>query len=136
MLGDLSSLRQTKNLEAATIGENRSGPARKLVEFTQGGHRLVPRPQGQMISIGQNDLRAGLLDALHVEPLHSTQGTNRHKGRQVDRPARRMQSSPPRRRLSVSMMQIKAKGVRIVAIFTRTGGLRIHTILQSEIRLF
>ena len=81
----IADLGQRENLVAAGIGENRALPAHEVVEATELRHEIVPRPQVQVIGIGQHHLCAQRVDLLHDQALHGALGAHRHeRGREYD----------------------------------------------------
>jgi hypothetical protein len=60
-------------------------------------HRLVPRPQEEMVGIGKNDLGIQIIDKVsRQDSLNRSLGPHRHKNRRFHNPMVRMQQPGPR----------------------------------------
>ena len=109
LFADLHAGREAEHLKAAAVGENRSVPTHELVQAAKLLDNSFPRPQGQMIGVGQNHLRAGAAQHFDFHSLHRGQRANRHERRHFDRAVRRDERRPPRRGLRIGAMQREGK---------------------------
>jgi hypothetical protein len=69
-LGDFSELREAEHLEAAGVGEDRPVPAHEAMQSAELAHQAVPRPEKQVIGVGEHDLGAGGAEVIGPERLH------------------------------------------------------------------
>ena len=76
-------------LETARVGEDRLGPAHELVAAAEVGDALGSGAKHQVVSVVQNDLRAGRLDLIGRETLHGCGGCHRHERGRVETAVRR-----------------------------------------------
>ncbi len=62
VLGDLSAVRQAKDLKPAGIGQDRPRPVHEPVKSAGLADDLDARPQHQMVCVGEEDLGTGCRD--------------------------------------------------------------------------
>ena len=74
---------ERENLVAAGVGQDRALPAHKLVDATQAPENLHARPQEQMISIREQNLRTGFLQRARELRFHRRLRSHRHEERRL-----------------------------------------------------
>src|SRR5712691_8605233 len=84
LVRDLALLGQRVDLEAARVGEDRSGPAHEAVEPAQLRDQLRPRAQQQVVGVAEDDLRADVRQVVGSDRLHRARRPHRHELRRVD----------------------------------------------------
>ena len=67
LLLELAALRQREDLKAAAVGEHRPLPCRETVHATRLLHDAHTRAQVEMVGVGQNDARTGIVPQVAVE---------------------------------------------------------------------
>jgi hypothetical protein len=80
-VGHLAQLRQAHHLEAAAVGQDRTGPAHEAVEPAQLADHLGTGPQVQVIGVGEQDVGAGPGHLIRGKRLHRGLGADRHERR-------------------------------------------------------
>ena len=80
-LGHRARMRQRENLEAAGIGQHGALPAHEPMDAAQPPEDLRPRAQQQVIGIGEQDLRARILQRLRKLRLDRGLRAHRHEER-------------------------------------------------------
>ena len=81
-LFDFPQARQREHLKSAGIGEDGAVPVHEGMQATQFPHHLVPRPQVQMVCVGQLHLTADFLQVQGRDsPLDGPLGAHVHKYR-------------------------------------------------------
>ena len=83
---------QAVDLEAAAVGEDRAVPAHEAVQAAQLGDQVVAGPQGEMIGVAEDDLRAGFASWCGRQTLDGGLGADRHEHRRFDDAVRRVQA--------------------------------------------
>src|SRR5712692_4905049 len=89
VVGDLPELRETEDLVAARIGEDSSRPGHEFVQTTELADQLMPGPQIEMISVGENDFSAQLFERLLSEGLDARGGAHGKKEGRLNHAVRR-----------------------------------------------
>ena len=84
--------------ESVRIG---CGPAHEPVEAAEALDPLVAGTQVQVVRVGEDDLRAGLLEVVRVERLDRRVRADGHEGRRLDDPVRQVEPAQPRPRRAV-----------------------------------
>src|SRR5207253_1014202 len=87
---DLGVLGEAKKLKAAAVGEDRAVPAHEGVQAAQIANYVLAWPQGQMIGVAQNHLRAGRTDLVDRQGFDRRLRSHRHESRKLDRAVRRV----------------------------------------------
>jgi len=106
LLRDLPQLRQRKNLESATVSQNRFFPGHEFVQAAQVADQLITGTHVQMIGVGQLDLTADCLQILCRErALDRRLCADIHKHRRLDRTVRRCKRAAAR--MAVFANQLK-----------------------------
>jgi hypothetical protein len=77
---------EAEDLEAAAVGEDRVLPPHEVVWPSEGRHQVRPRPEHQMIGVGQDHLGAQTLHFLGRQRLYGGLRPHRHEGRGLHRP--------------------------------------------------
>ena len=90
-LAHLVDFGQTEHLKTAAVGQDRPVPVHEPVQPAHRLHHLRPRPQKQMVGVGQHDLGAGAFDLLGRERFDRGLRADRHEGRRVQCAVREMQ---------------------------------------------
>ncbi len=85
---------QAPDLEAAAVGEDRPPPAGEGVEPAQALDHVDPRPQGQVVEVGEHDRGARRLQLLGRHPLDRAEGAHGHERRRLDDPVRSREPAP------------------------------------------
>ncbi len=75
------NLAKTKDLEAAGIGQDRTGPVHEAVQTSQGLDDFHAGTQEKMIGVRQDDLRAQSFKLFRGHSLDCGLGAHRHKNR-------------------------------------------------------
>src|SRR5579885_2989929 len=96
LVSDFAQLREAIDLVSAGIGENRARPGHEPVQAAQPAHQLVPRPQVQMIGIGEDNGRAELLEGLLPQALYRGLRPHRHERRSLHRAMWRLKHAAAR----------------------------------------
>ena len=91
-------MRQREDLEPAGVREHRAFPTHEFVNAAEALKHLRPRPQEQVISVGEQDLRTGVFQRLRGLRLHGRLGAHRHKERRLHLVVQRAESSGARTR--------------------------------------
>ena len=84
------------DLEAARVGEDRPVPAHEAVEAAEPRDPLVARTQVEVVGVGQDDRRAGVLEVVGVEGLDGGVRADRHEGRRLHDPVGQLQAPEAR----------------------------------------
>ena len=87
---------KTEDLIAAAVGEDRLVPADEPVKAAECADARGARPQIEMIGIGEDDLRAQVVEIAMRHRLHGALRADRHEGRRVHDAVRRRQHAAPR----------------------------------------
>ena len=107
LLVDRRPVGEAEDLKAAAVGEDRAVPAHDRVQPAEGGDRVRPRAEQQMIRVGEDHLRAGFAQAAGVDALHRGLRADRHERRHVDGAMRRGEAAQPRGRTCVLVKQLE-----------------------------
>src|SRR4029077_15437597 len=83
---------QAEDLEAAAVGEDRPAPAGEGVQAAQLLDGVDPRPQGEVVEVGEHHGGPRRLQLLGGDPLDGAEGAPGHERRRVHRPAGRGQA--------------------------------------------
>src|SRR5581483_10471225 len=81
LLGDLAALRETEDLIAAAVSEDRPGPADERVQATAAGDQIGAGTEHQVIGVAEDDLRADLFEVSAAHRLDGALRPDRHEGR-------------------------------------------------------
>ena len=81
LLAHRTRMRERKNLEPSGVGEHRPLPAHKTMDPAGPPENLCARAQEQMVGVGQEHLRPGVLEALSELGFNGGLGAHRHKER-------------------------------------------------------
>ena len=90
-IGDLPQFRETENLVAAGIGEDRAVPRHEFVQAAEFADERMPRPQIQMIRVSKDDLRAERFQRFLRQALHRGRRAHGHEHRRFNHSVRRFQ---------------------------------------------
>src|SRR5690606_25135687 len=93
---DLADPGEAEDLEPAAIREDRQRPVHELVKAAGGGDHFESGPDGEMVRVAKDDLRAGLEEFTRIERLYRGLCANRHEHRGVDAPVRSLQAPEAR----------------------------------------
>ncbi len=83
---DLAQFRQRHYLEAAGIGQDRTGPIHEAMQAAQSLDHLRSRAQHQVIGVGEDHLRARRADVFGPERLDRRRRAHGHEGGRFHRP--------------------------------------------------
>ena len=103
-LRHLAQLGQAEDLETARVGQQRPLPAHEAMQAAHAPDEFVPRPQSEVIGVGQNHLRtravrANLLQRLLRHRLHRRRRPHRHEDRRMHSSVGKVQRASPSARL-------------------------------------
>ena len=93
--GDLPHLSQAEHLEAAAVGEHPPLVVHELVEAAGFPHQFRPRPQEQMVGVGQDHLGVHGIQFFRGQGLDRGLGPHRHEHGGVEGPVRGVQLAQP-----------------------------------------
>ena len=83
--------RKTEDLEAAGIREDRPPPVHKAMEPPQLPDQLLPRPDMEVVGVGELHLRPDLLKIIRGQaPLDRRRGPHIHENRRLDHAVHRL----------------------------------------------
>ncbi len=119
VIADTVQCTERKYLIAAAVGQNRTVPPHQPVQVAQRFDRLDARTHQQVIRVGQNNLRAGIVNLLRRQSLNRAARPDRHKRRRLHRAMRGGQASATGGDGSVLFEQFKSfHGAALVSIVT------------------
>jgi hypothetical protein len=84
VVGHLDQIGEREDLEAAGIGQPGLVPRREAVEAAEVADDLVTRPKEQVVGVGEDDLRAHLLELPRLHRAHGRARRHRHEDRGFD----------------------------------------------------
>src|ERR1700738_376095 len=84
VIGNFAKIGKAKDLKAAGIGKNRSGPGHKTMQSAQTANPFVTRTKIKMISIAEQNLYAEFAERLLRQPLHRSRRADGHERRRID----------------------------------------------------
>src|SRR3954465_5335677 len=102
---DLAQFIEAEDLEAARVGEYRPLPRHKAVQSAQFADLLRPRPQIEMVGVGEDDLRVQLLESLVRGSLFRRQCPDGHKDGRFHLTMRRLEFAGAR--VSITRVDMK-----------------------------
>lgn len=70
---------QAEDLKSAAVGQNRAVPLHEGMQIPEAGHDLLPRPQGEVIRVGEDHLRPDLAELVGPDPLDGSARADRHE---------------------------------------------------------
>ena len=91
LFGDDSALGETKDLEAAAVGQQRPVPADESMESAPSCDQFVAGTQKQMVGIPENDFSAALDEVAVQRGLDRPLRADRHECRRMDETVRRLE---------------------------------------------
>ena len=109
LVGELDGVVVAEHLEAARISKNGAVPVHKLVQAAQLGNGVLAGAHGQVIGVGEHDLRTELLDGLGGNTLDVCLGAHGHKDRRLDVTVRGVQHAGTRMRRRILGDQVEFK---------------------------
>ena len=124
---------EAENLEAAGIGEQGPLPGHEAVQTAQLAHLFGARPQVEMVSIGQQDLRAQLFQRFLRHAFDRGQRSHRHEHRSFDLAMRSDQ--PPCPRCAKLGLNAKFERHRLILFLGRFAGLSAAALLRPRHQL-
>src|SRR5262245_17179194 len=101
VLGHLAARRETEDLIAAAVGQDRMRPADEGVQTAGARDERVAGSKMQVIRIAENDLRARVLDVTERDSLDRAARPHRHEARRLDDAVRRREGSAARAAVGV-----------------------------------
>ena len=110
LLLDLAQAGEREDLESAGIGEDRLIPAHKFVQPARLLDQLLAGADVQVIGVGEDDLRADLVQFARGRPLDGRLRAHRHEDRSLDVAVRGMHNAAPRMGFRVLFDQVKRYG--------------------------
>ena len=113
LVGELDGVVVAEHLEAARVGEDGAVPVHELVQSAQLGDGVLAGAHGQVVGIGEHDLRAELFDGLGGNALDVCLGAHGHKDRRLDVAVRGVQHAGTRVRRRVLGDQVEFKKVLV-----------------------
>ena len=102
-----------EHLEAARVGKNGAMPVHKFVQSAQLSDGVLAGTHGQVVGVGEHDLRTELLDGLGGDALDVCLGAHGHKDRRLDVAMRGVQHAGTRVRRRVLGDQVEFKKVLV-----------------------
>jgi len=81
---DLAEAREREDLEAARVGEHRTGPIHELVDAPQAVEDLFPGAQEKVVGVREQDLRTRVLEDLRPDVANRGLRADRHEERRED----------------------------------------------------
>ena len=100
-LPHLDICRQAEDLKASTIGQDWSRPAHEPMQTAAGHDRLQTWAKHKVVSVCQDDLRAGSADLTRQQSLDRRLRSHRHKHRRFNRSPLRLHGATPSARIRV-----------------------------------
>ena len=91
VVADLHLRRQTENLEATRVREDRPIPVHKGVEAAEVANEFITGPQRKVIGVAQDNPRTSIADHLRGEPLHRSLRSNGHERGSLDQAVRSLE---------------------------------------------
>ena len=85
LLAHRARMRQRENLKSAGVGEHRALPTHESMDAARAAKHFGSRPQQEMVSISEQDLRARILERLWELRLHRGLRADRHEERRLHR---------------------------------------------------
>ena len=107
---DLAQAGEREDLESAGIGEDRLIPAHKFVQPARLLDQFLAGADVQVIGVGEDDLRADLVQFARGRPLDGRLRAHRHKDRGLDVAVRGMHNAAPRMGFRVLFDKVKRSG--------------------------
>ena len=101
VIGQLDGIAVGKHLEAARIGQDRPVPVHEGVQAAELIDQVLAGTHGQVVGVGEHDLRAELTHGLGGDALNVGLGTHRHEDGRLDIAMRRVQDARARMRLGI-----------------------------------
>src|SRR5207248_858532 len=98
---DRPAIGKAEYLIAATVGQDRSGPADEAMQAAAAGDQIVAGAQVQMVCVAQQDLRAESLEIAMRDALDGPLRPDRHERRRLDVAVRGGYHAGPRASLGV-----------------------------------
>ena len=109
LVGELDGVVVAKHLETARIGKDGAVPVHKLVQSAQLGDGVLAGTHGQVVGVGEHNLRTELLNGLGGDALDVCLGAHGHKDRRLDVSVRGVQHAGARVRRRVFGDQVEFK---------------------------
>ena len=109
LVSELNGVVVAEDLETARVGEDGAVPVHKLVQSAQLGDGVFTGTHGQVVGVGEHDLRTELLNGLGGDALDVCLGAHGHKDRCLDVTVRGMQHAGARVRRRVLGDQVECK---------------------------
>ena len=79
LVGQLHVVAVAEHLEAARVGKDGPIPAHERMESAHLGHQLGPRPHGQVVGVGQQNLGAKVMERVGKQALYGCLRAHRHE---------------------------------------------------------
>ena len=111
VLGELAQLGQREHLKSAAVGQYRAIPVHEAVQPARLGDQILAGAQVQMIGVGEDNLRADLLQFVGRHGFDRGLRAHRHEDGRFDHAVRRVQPSTPRAGLGADVQQLELKGL-------------------------
>jgi len=83
-LGDRRQILEAEDLEAAAVGQDRSGPVHEAVETAEALDQLMAGPDEEMVGVAEDDLGPHLQQILRGHRLDGGLGADRHEDRRLE----------------------------------------------------
>jgi len=91
LVGERAMRGERVDLEAAAVGEDRPVPSDEAVEPAQLTDHRVAGAEPEVEGVAEEDRRAGGAERVHRHRAHGAVGPDRHEGRGLDLPVRRLE---------------------------------------------
>src|SRR5579875_643270 len=102
-IGNLAQCIEAEDLEPARIGQNGTRPSHKFMQTPLALDELVPRPEKEVVGVGQDNLRSQILEKItRCEALYGALCSDGHEDRRLDGPMSRMEDASASARLRAS----------------------------------
>jgi hypothetical protein len=103
LFADPSQIPKAENLKPAAVGQDRAIPVHEGMEPPQAPDQFVPRPQKEVVGVGQDDLGSDFTKSLGKDRLDGPLGPDGHENRRFDHPMGSAESSSPGAGIAIFM---------------------------------
>ena len=101
LVGELDGVGVAEHLKAAGVGEDGAVPVHELMQAAHLSNEVGTRTHGEVVGVGEHDLRAQVADRLPRDALDRGTRAHRHKDGRLDVAVRRVQHAGAGVRLGV-----------------------------------
>ena len=111
LLAHLAKVGQRKDLKTAAVGQDGPVPAHKAVQAAGAGNEILARAQVKMVGVGEDDLRADVLEFIRGHGLNRGLRAHGHVDGRFDNAVGRVQTAAARAGLLADVQKFKFKGL-------------------------